>query len=476
MKNQIINSLFDFNNENENGFFKKLIYKRSNQNIARFLKIIKLSSSLIPLNLATKELLSSYKKIKELPTSVVSLIFNEPTFNYWLILAENILSRIKNNENIPSSDIPYLKKDKLDTQQQLYFHFCDINRFIISGMIISRTNCNLKIPIHDNQLIIPYFGINIRLKKIKKYIDVNLKCSKKLILNINNSVNFDLTDHLLSFHKGGNKFFIDKYMRVSSTTNFSSGRIKTNIYDPYHFYETVNSRVFPNNIKSLPLKKKDYMIWDHLVFDSQKIIKQVWPKLENVISIYINTIVPLKSPDTAYDISCTSKNFPGLIFASDCEPYQFTEVIIHEFSHNILNDILNNYKIFQSSSPADSIFYSPWRPDPRPLVGILHALYVFGNVAEYYKRLFDNNKATKSYINKFSLIISRIEKGLKIFDKYSNLTKLGEEIKQKIKFNLKLNLKSKFYDPSFPRMILANHEKEWIKMNSSADKTSNKIK
>ena len=40
MKNQIINSLFDFNNENENGFFKKLIYKRSNQNIARFLKII----------------------------------------------------------------------------------------------------------------------------------------------------------------------------------------------------------------------------------------------------------------------------------------------------------------------------------------------------------------------------------------------------------------------------------------------------
>lgn len=61
-------------------------------------------------------------------------------------------------------------------------------------------------------------------------------------------------------------------------------------------------------------------------------------------------------------------------------PPVLAESIVHEFRHNLLHQLERAYPIFEPGSPNEARFYSPWRDDPRPLSGILHALFVFLDV------------------------------------------------------------------------------------------------
>jgi hypothetical protein len=62
------------------------------------------------------------------------------------------------------------------------------------------------------------------------------------------------------------------------------------------------------------------------------------------------------------------------------------DVLIHEFHHNRLFFIEENGKFFEDGEAAvgEKRYYSPWRSDPRALMGILHGLYVFVPVREFW--------------------------------------------------------------------------------------------
>ena len=68
------------------------------------------------------------------------------------------------------------------------------------------------------------------------------------------------------------------------------------------------------------------------------------------------------------------------------DEYQLAEAIVHEYSHNLLNMIILTGEIFEGQVPKEEIYYSPWREDPRPITGVLHAVFVFVNVCELLER------------------------------------------------------------------------------------------
>lgn len=76
----------------------------------------------------------------------------------------------------------------------------------------------------------------------------------------------------------------------------------------------------------------------------------------------------------------------GVVFLSD-SPWVtvLAEAIVHEHAHGELYTLAELDPLVRVD--VQRLFYSPWRKDPRPLIGLFHALYVFENVACFLDRL-----------------------------------------------------------------------------------------
>jgi HEXXH motif-containing protein len=60
------------------------------------------------------------------------------------------------------------------------------------------------------------------------------------------------------------------------------------------------------------------------------------------------------------------------------------ETIVHELQHSKLNALFDLVALQEPG--ANPLCYAPWRRDPRPLSGLLHGIYAFTGVAEYWRR------------------------------------------------------------------------------------------
>lgn len=84
--------------------------------------------------------------------------------------------------------------------------------------------------------------------------------------------------------------------------------------------------------------------------------------------------------------SFTVSGLKGVIFLSKCKSRtRLAEAIVHEYGHSQLYWLSDMDGLVVPDGGRR--FYSPWREDPRPLIGLLHALYVFENVACFFHKL-----------------------------------------------------------------------------------------
>ncbi|WP_246364629.1 aKG-HExxH-type peptide beta-hydroxylase [Kibdelosporangium persicum] len=57
------------------------------------------------------------------------------------------------------------------------------------------------------------------------------------------------------------------------------------------------------------------------------------------------------------------------------------ETLVHEFQHSKVNGLLNLFDVGGQHVAT----YAPWRDDPRPLTGLLHGVFAFFSVAEFWR-------------------------------------------------------------------------------------------
>lgn len=112
------------------------------------------------------------------------------------------------------------------------------------------------------------------------------------------------------------------------------------------------------------------------------------PCLAKEMTMGIRAIVPVVSDGPEIHASATFREAPGLMALSwTADTSVMAEAIVHEYHHQKLNTLLNLDQLITGPT-GDAIYYSPWRKDPRPLVGILHGTYVFQAVLEFWHAVF----------------------------------------------------------------------------------------
>ena len=165
-------------------------------------------------------------------------------------------------------------------------------------------------------------------------------------------------------------------------------------------------------------------------------IEQYQPRLFQQLQQYLQllVLVPLGSRDYT---NLSHSDLPGALICSVIDnPWIIAEAIIHEFHHNRLFCIEEITPLLSNSSApdieADPLYYSPWRPDLRPLRGVLHALYVFIPVCWFWLQVYCSDQRCDRIIDYGQSQLKRIpwqlDMAIQQLDRYARFTHQGKAV------------------------------------------------
>lgn len=124
--------------------------------------------------------------------------------------------------------------------------------------------------------------------------------------------------------------------------------------------------------------------------EAVQLLLRVDPQQEAELAVSLRSAVPIIPIGTGVFRSGTPSRTPGLAYlTATTSPCHLIDMVIHEAAHGQLflvqeiEDPLLCPEI-HGDGWGVPLVYSPWRDDPRPLNGLLHACYVFWRVARFW--------------------------------------------------------------------------------------------
>lgn len=127
--------------------------------------------------------------------------------------------------------------------------------------------------------------------------------------------------------------------------------------------------------------------WRPLLAEALSLVADAGSELCHDCLSYARAALPLFSGSLERFGSQSPEESEGLVYlpGTDVLP-NLAECFVHEAMHVKLFHIEALVPLFTDASPADDGYYSPWRPDPRPLRMLLHGCYVFAYVAFLWRQ------------------------------------------------------------------------------------------
>lgn len=138
------------------------------------------------------------------------------------------------------------------------------------------------------------------------------------------------------------------------------------------------------------------------IITALNVLKQVEPVHDFILNIVQSVqLIKAEYPDT--DVSYSHPEIPFSIFFSVCDEVstisdlRVAESILHEAMHLKLTLIENIVPLIVPN--AKGLYFSPWRDEPRPARGVLHGLFVFKVLLDFFKAIIEIDVAEKAYID-----------------------------------------------------------------------------
>jgi HEXXH motif-containing protein len=123
-----------------------------------------------------------------------------------------------------------------------------------------------------------------------------------------------------------------------------------------------------------------------MIADALDLICAVDPPIGDRIRSNVGWYVPIGTDSPEVHRSFSAANLAGVVFLSEAtDILRLAEAIVHEFHHNELYAYSHVAPIIKPGS--GELYYSPWREDARPLDGLIHAIFVFAGVCDFYRHV-----------------------------------------------------------------------------------------
>ncbi|WP_248962419.1 HEXXH motif domain-containing protein [Sphaerisporangium perillae] len=97
----------------------------------------------------------------------------------------------------------------------------------------------------------------------------------------------------------------------------------------------------------------------------------------------ITVLTPIKGPAHGMDSASSRDRFGAIALSSPPDARWLASTFAHEIQHAKLGALLD---VLDLTLPDGRRYYAPWRPDPRPLSGLLQGAYAYLGVAGFWRR------------------------------------------------------------------------------------------
>ena len=131
----------------------------------------------------------------------------------------------------------------------------------------------------------------------------------------------------------------------------------------------------------------------------QDVLARAWPLLveddrdrAEALAAGISSVVPLLATTTATELSASCHEAMGAVAMTEPgNPLTMALALVHEHQHNKLSAVLDLVPLL-TLSPGNR-YLAPWRPDPRPLKGLIHGTYAFLGLTRFWESIRHRSRA-----------------------------------------------------------------------------------
>ncbi|MEV7013601.1 FxsB family cyclophane-forming radical SAM/SPASM peptide maturase [Streptosporangium sp. NPDC051022] len=132
------------------------------------------------------------------------------------------------------------------------------------------------------------------------------------------------------------------------------------------------------------LSPDEVAAWQRAFTRAWELIESDHPAYAPGLRAGLSTLTPLAAPERGGDASSTARHAFGAVAAAlPDDPATLALLMIHEFQHVKLGAVLDIVDLYDESDTRS--YYAPWRPDPRPLEGLLQGTYAHVAVTDFWR-------------------------------------------------------------------------------------------
>lgn len=233
--------------------------------------------------------------------------------------------------------------------------------------------------------------------------------------------------------------------RSYSTVQFLNGSkpcvLDTFDLTDFQFESVLHLELLPSNLasswRSLGLQfatKRDIENtgFDEVLHKSLDLMRIVPPAYGTVAGVCRSVHVLLASTK-GYDVSYSDPSLPFSIFIScpdegESDRWErLAENILHEALHLQLSLIERIQPLVVDGAKEQKVF-SPWKQEERNIGGLLHAIYVFGNLRHFWRQAAYKRPGLTAFAQARQVSINREMKMAADLLEYRQLTSLGRSV------------------------------------------------
>jgi uncharacterized protein len=171
---------------------------------------------------------------------------------------------------------------------------------------------------------------------------------------------------------------------IDVSSSDSRLRLAIDDFDPYRF------GFFPGIAG--PLTDEEAAEWTARFGEAWRLLVRHHRRFAAELAEMISAVTPLRAGPTA-EVNATSRDVFGSIALSRPHSGQSLALAIaHETQHAKLAALLDLVELVRPGT--SSLYYAPWRADPRPPAALLHGAYAFLGVARFWRRQREHERGS----------------------------------------------------------------------------------
>ncbi|GAA3624020.1 HEXXH motif domain-containing protein [Lentzea roselyniae] len=182
-------------------------------------------------------------------------------------------------------------------------------------------------------------------------------------------------------------------------------------------------REFTTPVAPAPLDAVEREEWAKLLDEAWHLLTRWHPGCADELAAGLRALIPLGAGTSVFAAS-SSNAFGGIAMSAKATATQLAEALVHEIQHSKLNALVD---LVDLTTTEPGWVYAPWRDDPRGLVGLLHGIYAFTAVVEFWhvqRDLVPPSEARRAWFS-FALRRAQVRAAVDSLRGNTRLTDLG---------------------------------------------------